>query len=297
MAITDFKRYLVPGALVIGGVTAGSMLAPVAFAAADEDGADDNAETTEPTSDSDGSEGHHGRRAHRAHRVAAEVVTETLGLTNEELRDAFEDGKSLAGIAADQGVPVEDLKAAMMAEAQERLDQAVADERIDAERAAEIEEKLSEHIEEAIHRTPGEGIRHRHPHRHFHSHWHFHPRGDRGAQAEALAEFLGITTDDLKAGFEDGQTLAEVAEAQGVGEDDLVAFLLEAVEERLDTALENGRIEADDVDNVLAEAESRIEENINAEPGERRPGVRRGHGHRHFGGGDADGDADADGGA
>lgn len=275
MAQSKFKRFMIPGAMVIGGVTAGSMLAPVALAAADDE--TENIENTENTENNDAVDqpteadssaedeavserrGHRGHGRHLGRQIATGIVTETLGMTAEELRAAFEEGKSLADIAAEQGVPVEDVKAALTAEASEHIDRAVADERIDADRAAELNEGLSERIDELVNRTPGEGEgRHK------------GPGGNKGDRAEALAEFLGLTTEDLRAGFDDGQTLAQVAEAQGVSEDDLVAFLLGQVEERLDEAVENGRIDADDAEEKMAEAPERLEERINAEPGERR---------------------------
>lgn len=296
MAMSDLKRLMIPGALVVGGITAGSMLAPVALAAADDDTNDatESADTSPDDSD-EGRRGHARRHAlhHAARHLGAEVLTETLDMTAEELRDAFAEGKTAAEIAVEQGVSVDDLQAALVEAATERIDRAVADDRLDADRAAQLKAELDDRISEMINSTPGDRLGHHHGH-----------RGARGERAEALAEFLGLTTDDLRAAFSEGLTLAEVAEDQGVSEDDLVAFLLEQLEARLGQAVENGRFDADDVEDKLADAEERIEEHINAEPGERLDDLkerhRRAHGHRGFHGDRAgsvtDGDdVDADG--
>ncbi|MDH3301552.1 MAG: hypothetical protein OES24_13695 [Acidimicrobiia bacterium] len=303
MASSDLKRFMIPGALVIGGITAGSMLAPVAFAAADDDttGTTDtteSAETADQTSDSPETDGAdrdrpgRGRHGHLVHHPGAEVLTETLDMTADELRAAFAKGKSLADIAADQGVAVEDLEAALIAAATERIDQAVADDRIGADRAVELKEELGERIGEMITRTPGDRPGDG-PGRH-----HRHGRGPGGPGGGEVAEFLGMTADELRAALAEGQTLAEVADARGVSEDELVAFLVGQLEERLDQAVASGRLDADEVDDKLAEATEHIEEHINAEPGERPEGFgdgfRRGHGHRGHHGGDADG-AETDG--
>lgn len=294
MASSDLKRFMIPGALVVGGITAGSMLAPVAFASAEEDTSDtsestdstDTAEQTTDSSDDDSSDRvRRGRHRHLDHHPVAEELTETLDMTVAELRAAFAEGKSLADIAAEQGVPVAELEAALLEAATERIDEALAADRIDADRAAELKEGLADRISEMVNREPGEGF------------GRGRGRGFGGAGGGEVAEFLGLTTDELRAAFADGQTLAEVAEAQGVSEDELVAFLLEQLEERLDQAVENGRLDADEVEEKLADAAERIEEHINAEPGDRpegfRNGPRRGHGHRgHHG---EDGDIDADG--
>lgn len=288
MASSDLKRFVIPGALVVGGITAGSMLAPVAFASAEEDTTDtsestDSTDTTDQTDDSsdDGSSDRF-RRGHRHldHHPVAEELTETLDMTVEELRAAFAEGKSLADVAAEQGVPVAELEAALLEAATERIDEAVAADRIDADRAAELKEGLADRIREMVNREPGDGFG--------------RGRGRLfgGGGGGEVAEFLGLTTDELRAAFVDGQTLAEVAEAQGISEDELVAFLLEQLEERLDQAVENGRLDADDVDEKLADAAERIEEHINAEPGDRPQGFgdgfRRGHGHRGHHGDDGD---------
>ncbi|SDD24229.1 hypothetical protein SAMN05660690_3756 [Geodermatophilus telluris] len=79
------------------------------------------------------------------------VAAETLGLSEDDLRTALEaDGASLASVAADQGVAVEDLVAALTAAAREHLDEAVADGRLTQEqadeRAADIEGWITERV-------------------------------------------------------------------------------------------------------------------------------------------------------
>lgn len=79
-----------------------------------------------------------------------EAVAEVLGLTVEELREELQSGKSLADIAEEQGVALEDLEDAILAKVKEHLDEAVADGRMDQERADEILAKLAEHIGELL---------------------------------------------------------------------------------------------------------------------------------------------------
>lgn len=289
MAISELKRFLVPGALVVGGVTVGSLLAPVALASADDDtgSTDSSSETDSGEStevESTEADGRHrngkGLRArhriwHRARALAGDVVTETLGMTGEELRSALSEGKSLADVAVEQGVPVEDLTAALVGAAEERIDQAVAAGNLEEERAEKIKAELAERIDEHVNRVHDGSAGPR-----GNGHWHQHSKHTHGA--EALAEFLGMTTDELRAAHEDGQTLAEIAQGQGVSEEDLVDFLLSNLQDRLDTAAENGRIDADQVEKVLGEAETRIEEHINGEgDGEGRRHRRFGHRHPH----------------
>jgi hypothetical protein len=283
---SSFRRYAVPAALVVGGVTVGSFLAPIGFASAQEDGDDqvDQADQGAETDDDDRGRGD-GRRggphAHIARGARLEVLTDSLGLDADELRAALAEGKSLADVAAEQGVAVEDLSAALVAEAEERIDDAVAEGMLDAERAEDMKAGLAERIDDHINRVPGEraggefgpGKGKRGPGGVF---------GDRAEMGTELAEFLGLSTDELRAAFTNGRSLADVADEQDVSEEALVDFLLERLEERLDQAVEDEKIDAGRAEQMLEDAEERIQDHIDDVPGDHQHHGRRGHG-RHGG--------------
>ena len=79
-----------------------------------------------------------------------DAAAEYLGVTDEELREALQSGKSLAEIAAEKGKSVDGLKDALLAEAQTRLDEAVADEKLTREQADRILERLREGIDDLV---------------------------------------------------------------------------------------------------------------------------------------------------
>ena len=107
-----------------------------------------------------------------------------------------------------------------------------------------------------------------------------------------IAGVLGMEPDDLRAALADGQTIADVAEAQGVPVDEVVDAIVDAAEERVATALENDRIDQERADEILAGAEEKANEIVNGEF-ERQRGPR--FGGRGFGPGAAPDDAPADG--
>ncbi|MEZ5165518.1 MAG: hypothetical protein R2695_03145 [Acidimicrobiales bacterium] len=92
-----------------------------------------------------------------------------------------------------------------------------------------------------------------------------------------LADILGMDSSDLRDALAGGQTLAEIAEAQGVDTQVLVDALVAAAEDRVNQAVENGRIDQDKADEILADAETRAEDMVNGEF------ELRGPGHRGFG--------------
>jgi hypothetical protein len=80
-----------------------------------------------------------------------------------------------------------------------------------------------------------------------------------GASLSAAADYLGLTVEEIRERLADGETLAEIAKAEGKSVDGLVdAFLAEA-KERLDEAVEEGRLtDPERVDEILERLESVI---------------------------------------
>jgi polyhydroxyalkanoate synthesis regulator phasin len=88
--------------------------------------------------------GHHGL----GHGVLGglEAAADFLGLTESELRARLHDGESLADIARDEGKSVDGLVAALVADANERLEQAVAEGKLTQAKADAISEDLEDRI-------------------------------------------------------------------------------------------------------------------------------------------------------
>ncbi|HIG25109.1 MAG TPA: hypothetical protein EYQ49_04325 [Acidimicrobiia bacterium] len=86
-------------------------------------------------------------------------------------------------------------------------------------------------------------------------------RGARGGQRlGVVAESLGIDAEELRAQLVDGATLAEIA---GDGVDALVADLVAQATERAAAAVEAGKIDQAQADEMLAGVEAKITERIN----------------------------------
>ncbi|HSK53806.1 MAG TPA: hypothetical protein VK908_01000 [Jiangellales bacterium] len=151
---------------VAGGAVVGALLfAPLSSLAQDEGG-----ESPEPdaTTQEDGTRGDrpfmdgrgpggHGMMLGRGLDTAADA----LGVTDAELRSALEEGMSIADVAEDQGVDVQEVVDALVAAATERLDQAVEDGRLEEDRAEEIKAALPQRVAAMVEREglPGRGGR------------------------------------------------------------------------------------------------------------------------------------------
>jgi len=74
------------------------------------------------------------------------LLAEALGMTPEELSAALAEGKTVAAIAEERGVALEDLVAALIADRAEYLSQAVADGKLTQEQADWMLEEMTEHM-------------------------------------------------------------------------------------------------------------------------------------------------------
>jgi hypothetical protein len=88
--------------------------------------------------------------------------------------------------------------------------------------------------------------------------------GGRGRDLSTAATALGVTENELRAALEGGKTLAQVAEAEGVDVDTLVAALTKAEKERIAQAVTDGRLTQAQADARLAELTARVTERVNS---------------------------------
>lgn len=107
-------------------------------------------------------------------------------------------------------------------------------------------------------------------------------RGFGGSHLATAAEIIGIDIDTLREALRDGQTLAEVAEANGVSTQALIDGLVVEMNANLDEAIEDGKLTGEQAEEIRANAAERIESMVNGEC-EGRFGAHRFHGPRGFG--------------
>lgn len=91
---------------------------------------------------------------HRVLHEAFETAAGAIGIEVAELRDAVEGGQSVAGVATANGVDPEAVIDALVAAGEAALDEAVAEDRLDEDRAAEIRENLEERARAFVERQP-----------------------------------------------------------------------------------------------------------------------------------------------
>jgi lipoate-protein ligase A len=228
---------------------------------------------------------HHGE-PHRDHAGprgggrALEVLTEVLGLDAETLRSEFAAGKSVADVATEQGVAPEAVADAIVDDLATHLAEHVADGTLTREEAdaklAEAETRVTERLDDVPAfggERGGDG------------------RGGRGpgrGPSEAVLTLLGIDAEALRAEFEAGRTIADVAADNGVDVQAVIDLMVTEAEAHIAEHVTEGKLTQEEADARLAELEARITERVNSvpTPGEGHGGRDGGrHGGRHGGAG------------
>lgn len=87
-------------------------------------------------------------------------------------------------------------------------------------------------------------------------------KGGGGCNQEALADAIGISVDELSAAREEGASLAEIAEANGVDPDVVAEVLIADVNAKLDAKVAEGDLTEEEAAERLAEKSERIEDRI-----------------------------------
>lgn len=223
-----------------------------------------SAQVPDETSASEAPENHDGdhKRGPRGQRL--EGLADILGIEKDELKESLRSGESLVDIAAANGLSEDELTAAMLAAQAERLATAVEDGKITQEQADKASDKLSENIDKVVNGEIKPGG----------------PTGHRGEGLADMAELLGVDADVLKESLKSGESLADIAEANGVDAEDVVDALITAMTNRLNTAIEDGKVDEDRAAEIAAAIEDKAEAIANGEMPPPGQGGGRGHGPR-----------------
>jgi len=178
-----------------------------------------------------------------------------------QLSPSEESDAIVADAAKQLGVSADTLDAALKQALENRFDAALKAGTITSAQAAELKQRVEAGDVPLV--GLGLGIGHHGGHHGF-------------VDFSTASEYLGLTEAQLRTKIEDGDTLAEIAKAQGKSAGGLVDALVQAAKADLDEKVASGRITADQRTSILADLESRLEDVVNGEFsfGFRGPGGR-----------------------
>ncbi len=209
-----------------------------------------------------------------------------LGLTADQIRTELESGKTLAQIAAAQGKTADGLVQAILSAQQSNLDKLVAAGKLTADQEKTIDARLQKMITNLVNGTGRTGAGQFAGGRvHFHDSFGggLAPRlgiGPFGADLNAAATYLGLTTDQINTQLQGGTTLTQIAAAEGKTANGLVQAILAAQQSNLDKLVTAGKLTSDQEQQIEKGLTTMITNIVNGT----RPAVGR-FGPRGFGGG------------
>ncbi|MCH8062098.1 MAG: hypothetical protein IH861_06315 [Chloroflexi bacterium] len=157
--------------------------------------------------------------------AVVETAGEELGMSRADLVDELRAGNSIAQVAENQGVDVNDIVSAILGKVSNGLNRAVENGRMTQEQADSRLGNISERVASAMERVPNfDGQRAK-------GKWRGN-RGNHGLLVVAAGE-LDMTPGELLAELREGKSIAEVAEAMDVSVDDIIGAMVEKAEERM----------------------------------------------------------------
>src|SRR5205823_13761910 len=174
--------------LVAAVTVAGVLLAGGSAAYAQSDGSGG--------SGASGGAAQQGRRGHGA-RLALRTAATTIGVSPQDLAGQIRGGKTVAAVATEHSVDPANVVNAVVAALTQRIDQAAAQGKIDANRADQAKQKVPDIANRLVNETK--------------------PKRGRGQPilkyaANAAAQEIGCPLGDLKEGPKDGKSGAQGAE-------------------------------------------------------------------------------------
>ncbi len=195
--------------------------------------------------------------------IAATKLVSSPSAENKAIVDAA---------AKNLGVEPSKLSAAIKKALEDRVDAAVADGRLTKQQGDELKQRI-ESGEFPLFAgpglgRPGFGFRHAFgpPHAFLHG-------------LDAAATYLGLTDDQVRSQLESGKSLAEIAKAQKKSVDGLEQALVKEVQNRLDQAVQDGRLTKAQEQRILSGLKQHIDDLVNGKvPDRPRFGFRRGFG-------------------
>ena len=150
------RRDRLIGALALTGALAGGGIAGAVFGVPGISGAQTattaatpptSTPTTAPAAPDRGADNDRGDcRFGPGTGFSSDAAAKALGISESELHDQLRAGKTIADVAKAKGVDVQKVIDAMVADATERIDRAVTEGHLTADRAASLKEGLVEHI-------------------------------------------------------------------------------------------------------------------------------------------------------
>jgi polyhydroxyalkanoate synthesis regulator phasin len=183
--------------------------------------------------------------------VAGGAIAATKALTPRQESQAV-----INDAARELGVEPDELSNALKQALKNRVDAAVEDGRLTKEQGARMKERIDAGRAPLFGLGPGPGFRHHRGH-------HGPGGGPLLGRFEAAADYLGLNRRQLHEALRSGKTLAQLARDRDKSVDGLIAAMLDEAEQKLDEAVESGKLTEGEKADMLEGMRKRITDLVN----------------------------------
>lgn len=181
-------------------------------------------------------------------RILLQVVADATGLEVSDLLPLLREGSTLAEIAEENGADVDAIIADAVADATERIETSVANGGLTREQADELIANLNTLFTNAMTSTVRE----------------FMVEMYVGVGVlRMVAEQTGLLPREITEQMRGGSTLAQILTENGVDVNAFIEDVIAQADERLDQAVENGRITQERADEILVNLREHLNERLN----------------------------------
>ena len=188
------------------------------------------------------------------------VVIESLGLEKADIATGIRNGSTLGEIAESNDITTEDLISTITSIMTEKLNEAVAEGKITADevltKASNIQERAEQMVNKPLDQKPNKNHDYRGKGRHL---------------IGVVIESLGLEKADIATGIRNGSTLGEIAESNDITTEDLISTITSIMTEKLNEAVAEGKITADEALTKASNIQERAEQMVN-KPLDQKPG-------------------------
>ena len=198
-----------------------------------------------------------GRRGHGA-RLALRTAATTIGVSPQDLAGQIRGGKTVAAVATEHSVDPANVVNAVVAALTQRIDQAAAQGKIDANRADQAKQKVPDIANRFVNETKSKRGR---------------GRAILKDAANAAAKEIGVSVADLKQARKDGKSIAQVAKDHNKSVDDVVNAIVTLATSDIDQAVKDGKLDSKKADQIKQKLPDRAKQLVNREPKQRGAGT------------------------
>ncbi|MCL6592640.1 MAG: hypothetical protein K6T31_01565 [Alicyclobacillus sp.] len=196
--------------------------------------------------------------------ISPAELAQILGIDQATLQADLKAGQTPAQIAQSKGMSEQTLIADLQTALQQKLDQAVQNGKLSADQEQQLLQKFASNASKWVEST-----------------WQAPPHKPGGfgfgAELTTVASILGVDQSTLKTDLQAGQTLAQIAASKGISEQTLIADLQSALQQKLDQAVQNGKLTSAQEQQILQQfsshAQQLVESKFPAKPPQKRDGA------------------------